>query len=158
MTHLAPLAQQQAALVAALTGQGPLPAGFDAARVRAAADALAFKRARAVAQAWPSVRAMLGADFRASFAAYATTAPLPQHGGPLADGRCFVRYVGARVPLTDAIKLQALSIDLRYRQTAAGLLSRRGPQVRVAWLSQARCVVVAIGERLFRLRLPRLRR
>jgi len=158
MTYPASLAEQQAALVAALTGQGPLPAGFDAARVRAAADALAFKRARAVAQAWPSVRAMLGADFRASFAACAASAPLPQHGGPLADGRRFVRYVAARVPLTDDIKLQALSIDLRYRQTAAGLLRRRGPHLRAVWLSQARCVVVAIGELLFRLRLPHLRR
>lgn len=152
------LAEQQAALVAALAGIGDVPAGFDATRVKAAASALAFKRARAVAHAWPSLRAMLGDDFRACFAAYAATAPIPQQGGPLADGRRFARYLATRMPLTDEARLQALSIDLRYRHTSAGLQPRRWPHIRVAWLGNARCVVVAGGDRRFSLRLPRLGR
>jgi len=152
------LADQQTGLVAALTGNGPLPPGFDAVRLRAAADALAFKRARAVAQAWPSVRAMLGAEFRACFAAYALTAPIPQLGGPLADGRRLLRYVAARMPLNDDARLQALAVDLRYRLTAEGLLRRRWPKLLFAWLPGARCVAIGFGDRRFRLRLPRLGR
>jgi len=152
------LAEQQANLVAALTGKGPLPPGFDATRLRAAAAALAFKRARAVAQAWPSLHAMLGNDFRACFAAYAAQAPIPQHGGPLADGRAFVRYVAARMPVTDEVKQQILSVDLRYRQASTGLLRRRWPQLRVAWLRGAHCLLMGLGDRRFRVPLPRLGR
>ena len=46
MSPRAELADRQAALLAALVGSGPVPAGFDAGRVRAEADALAGKRAR----------------------------------------------------------------------------------------------------------------
>jgi hypothetical protein len=42
----AELADRQAALLAALVGSAPVPAGFDAGRVRAEADALARKRVR----------------------------------------------------------------------------------------------------------------
>jgi hypothetical protein len=110
------------------------------------------------AQAWPSLRAMLGDDFRLLFAAYAETAPLPQQGGPLADGRRFVRHVAARIRLTDDPRMQALSVDLRYRQTSAGLLRRRWPQLRFAWLPGARRLVVGFGDSSFRLRLPCLGR
>jgi len=143
------LAERQAALVAALAGAGDVPAGFDAARVRAAASALAFKRARAVSQAWPGTRAMLGDDYRKRFAEYASIAPIPQHGGPRADGRAFVRYLGERMPLRDDVALQALSVDLQ---------ARSWPRVRAAWLHDAQCVVVATGDYRVRLRLPFLRR
>jgi hypothetical protein len=46
MSARADLAQRQAALLAALVGDAPVPDGFDAGRVRAEADALAAKRAR----------------------------------------------------------------------------------------------------------------
>jgi hypothetical protein len=149
------LADQQAALLAALAGNGPVPAGFDAARVRAAADALAFKRARAVAKMWPSLHAMLGDDFRERFAAYAGTTPLPVHGGPLADGRYFARFLANRVQLSDEAKLQVLSIDTRYRVTASGLISRRLPSLHAAWLRNSGYAVVTFGARRWRLRLPR---
>jgi hypothetical protein len=42
----AELAGRQAALLAALVDGGPVPAGFDAGRVRAEAEALAAKRVR----------------------------------------------------------------------------------------------------------------
>lgn len=142
------LADRQAALVAALAGAGEVPAGFDEARVRAAAAALAFKRARAAAQAWPDVHAMLKDDYRKRFAEYAAVTPIPRHGGPLADGRAFVRYLATRMPLSDDVTLQALSVDL----------TRRWPRVRAAWLRDARCAVVAIGVHRVRLRLPFLGR
>ena len=152
------LADQQAALVAALAGTAPAPAGFDADRIRAATDTLAFKRARAVARAWPSVHTMLGADFRERFAAYAATTPLPAQGGPLADGRRFVRFLAKQMPLSDGTRLQALSIDVHYRQTVEGLERRYWPNVGAAWLPDSHNAVVALGSHRFRLVLPRLRR
>lgn len=152
------LAEQQAAIVAALTRNGPVPDGFDLDRVQAAADALAFKRARAVARAWPGLRAMLGAELRARFATYVSHARLPEQGGPLADGRAFVRWLAGQMPLADDVALQVLSVDQRWRQTARGLVPRRGPRVGFAWLPDMQCAIVAIGARELRLRLPRLRR
>jgi len=148
------LAEQQAALVAALAGHGAVPAGFDPARVRAAADALAFKRARAAAQAWPSLRTMLGEEFRARFAVYAATTSLPQQGGPLADGHRFARCLAPHLPLTDAARLQQLSVDMGYRSTPGGLVPRRLPWLGVAWLAQSRRLVVAFGTRRYQLGLP----
>lgn len=46
MSARAELADRQAALLAALVGGGPVPAGFDLGRVRAEGEALAAKRAR----------------------------------------------------------------------------------------------------------------
>jgi len=149
------LHDQQSALIAALAGNAPVPAGFDAGRVQAAASALAFKRARAVAQAWPSLRVMLGDDFRARFGAYAASTPLPQQGGPLADGLRFVHYLARQMPLADEVKLQQLSVDARYRRTRTGLSPRRYPRIRVAWLAKARCTVIALGAWRFRLQWPR---
>lgn len=152
------LAAQQAALMAALAGSAPPPAGFDATRVRSAAAVLAAKRARAVARAWPGVRTMLGDRFGARFARYAATVPLPAQGGPLADGRAFVRCLARDMALPDDVRLQVLAIDVRYRRTHAGLAPRRWPAARATWLPQARSAVVAIGTRRFWLVLPRLRR
>src|SRR5262249_43998696 len=138
------LADQQAALLAALASAGPVPDGFDALRVRAAADALAFKRARAVASAWPSLRAMLGDDFRATFAAYGAAAALPAHGGAIADGRRFARFIAQQMRLSDDARLQALAIDAQYRESDDGLVRRRIPALRAAWLSRRGCAVIAV--------------
>ena len=149
------LAEQQSALMAALAGKGPVPDGFDATRVGAAAAALAFKRARGVAQAWPSLRAMLGDNFRTHFADYAATSAVPQQGGPLADGRRFARYLAHRMPLGDAARMQAVALDATHRLTTAGLVPRRLPALRLAWLPRSRALLVAFGGRLFRYALPR---
>lgn len=151
------LADQQAALVAALTGNGPIPPGFDAQRVQAAAGALAAKRARAVVQAWPGLRTLLGSGLRVRFDAYAARVPLPELGGPLADGRAFVRALRAQMALTDDVRLQALAVDQRWRVTRRGLVRRRVPRVGFAWLRTLRGVTIAIGTRELRLVLPRLR-
>ena len=71
------LAAGQAALVRALVGGGPVPGGFDPGRVRATSTALARKRAREVARAWPALAAELGEDFTGEFLAYAAGRPPP---------------------------------------------------------------------------------
>ncbi len=139
----ASLAERQAALVAALTGHGPVPAGFDADRVQAAADALAAKRARGVAQAWPGLHVMLGEAYRTRFDAYALASPLPPWGGPIVDGRRFVAALALERPLHADVALQALAFDQRWKLTEQGAVARRWP--RVAVLRVGAMLVVAVG-------------
>lgn len=148
----ASLAERQAALVAALTGHGPVPAGFDADRVSAAADALAAKRARAVVQAWPGLRTMLGDTLRARFDAFAAATPLPAWGGPLVDGRRFVAALARDAALHPDVALQALAFDQRWRLTAEGATERRWP--RFALVRVASTLVVAAGRAEWRIALP----
>lgn len=84
------LAARQAALVAALVAGGPLPAGFDAQRVGAAAAALRRKRAGEVARAWPLLAADLGTGFRPRFATWAEGRP---SAGSFADGFAYARFL-----------------------------------------------------------------
>lgn len=149
------LAEQQAALIAALMTQAPAPAGFDVERLRAAADALAFKRARAVLHAWPGLHRSLGETYRVAFAAYAEAHPIPALGGPLADGRAFVRDLAAKVHLADDVRMQALALDTRFRSTRAGLVRRRVPVPHLAWLRDAHAVALAFRSRVYRFALPR---
>ena len=93
------LAGQQAALVAALVAGADVPAGFDAARVRAATDALLRKRAGEVAAQWPALRASLGAQWYPSFAAWAAGRP-PL--GSLRDGWDFARSRTDLAPMAAA--------------------------------------------------------
>jgi hypothetical protein len=138
------LAAQQAALVTALMARGEPPAGFDAARLRAAAASLARKRARAAARAWPGLAQALGPRFGGLFAAYAEAVTLPHQGGPLADGRAFAGWLAARGELPEAARLQAMAVDLHYAATRTGLVPRRRPTVRVAWLRRSRRLIVAV--------------
>jgi hypothetical protein len=138
------LAAQQAALVTALMARGEPPADFDAVRLRATAVALARKRARAAARAWPGVARTLGLRFGGLFAAYAEAATLPRQGGPLADGRAFARWLAARGELPEAGRLQALAVDLRYTANPDGLVPRRWPTCKAAWLHQSRRLIVAV--------------
>lgn len=152
------LAKQQAALVAALSGRAPAPAGFDRSRLSAATDALARKRMAAVARAWPQLARALEKRFPDCFGAYASATTLPEHGGPLADGRAFARWLEAHRELPSAGALEALAVDLQYVMSPHGLVRRRGPVVKFAWLPQLRRLVVALripwhGEYSFRIPL-----
>ncbi len=136
------LAEQQAALLAALAGQGPVPPGFDAERVQASARALAHKRTHAVAHAWPGLTAALGRDFPDRFATYAAAVPLVAQGGPLADGRGFVAWLqaagkAAGSALGDDVWEQVLAVDLRLTATPTGWLPRRWPCLRAVRLPDA---------------------
>jgi hypothetical protein len=153
------LAARQEQLMRALMEQGPGPEACDTARLRATAEALASKRAQAVARAWPGLAADLGEGFRERFDLLMAQVPLPHAGGPLADGRTFARLLARRGELPDAGRLEAVAVDLRYLPWKGGLVPRRG--IALAWtqLREPRRVVVGLrlpwlGERWFTLRLP----
>lgn len=137
------LAQAQAELVSALLGDGPIPAGFDASRLRAAGMALATKRVREAAQAWPDLSRDLGERFTELFTAYAAKTPYPACGGPLADGRSFIRYLQARMDLPAAARLETMRVDLFFVRRCDGLVPRHGPVLRAALLSHPRRLIVA---------------
>jgi hypothetical protein len=137
------LASLQAELVAALTRQAAPPAGFNATRIAAAASALMTKRMRAVARAWPELGEAF-AGFAARFQEYALSNPLPHAGGPLADGRVFVRWLSHRLELESRICLRALAVDLRYVASASGLTPRRRPALGIARLRDSHRLIVAV--------------
>lgn len=137
------LAKAQAELVNALLGKDSVPAGFDASRLRAAEMALAAKRACEAAQTWPDLCRDLGERFTELFAAYAAVTPYPACGGPLADGRAFIRYLQARMDLPPAARLEAMRVDLFFVRRRDGLVPRHGPVLRVALLSHPRRLILA---------------
>jgi hypothetical protein len=145
-------ATMQAEVVRALTEQGTSPRGFDLGQLRAAALALAAKRAQAVVRAWPALARDLGKRFEERFAAFATTMPLPREGGPLADGRAFIRWLAQSEDLSEEARLRVLAVDLRCATKGGGLVRRSGPAVAAAVLRRPHRLVLAlrlpwIGER-----------
>jgi hypothetical protein len=132
-----------------LVARGELPLGFDAARLSAAAASLVRKRVRAASRAWPGLARALGPSFEELFTLYAGEAPLPRVGGPLADGRVFAQWLAAREELPEAGRLQSLAVDVRHALNLDGLVPRRWPAAKTAWLPQSRRLVVAVW-------LPRL--
>jgi hypothetical protein len=153
----ADLAKAQARLAAGLVRGTPAPE-FDAARLQAAAVALLAKRRREVRLAWPNLAGALGERFEMHFTAYAGRTPLPAHGGPLADGRAFARYLQQHGELPQPGRIEVLRCDLHYASTSTGLLPRRGPVLRTALLRCPRRLVLALhfpwlGERWLWLRL-----
>jgi hypothetical protein len=150
------LAEAQAAFLRALTGRAEVPPGFERSNVEAAAEALASKRRRAVARAWPSLARALWKEFRERFEAFARVTPLPARGGPLADGRAFVESLSGELVLPETVCRQRLAVDLRFRQRGDGLVPRRGLSVVHGVLPGARHILLGIrwagwGERWFRL-------
>src|SRR5262249_47592483 len=137
-------AAQQAALVKALTSGTAPPADFDVARIEAAAEALARKRCRGVARTWPALRRALAESFEPRFAAFSAATPLPEDGGPLADGRAFARFLAAAGVLPEEARLELMAVDLSYVSTNRGLLPRRGFTMRIAVLRRACRLVLGI--------------
>src|SRR6516165_8321899 len=115
------LALLQAKLLRILVGKESAPAGSETQRLRAAADALAKKRRQSVARAWPALTRALGTRFNDHFTEFAAQTSLPNMGGPLADGRAFVRYLAQTGDLPEAARLEALTVDLHYLACPGGL-------------------------------------
>jgi len=138
------LAQRQAELVAALARGSPAPAGFDRERLRLAGESLARKRAGAVARAWPRLTVALADRYPTLFSEFASAHPLPSHGGPLADGRAFARWLANRGQLADAGKLETLMVDLHFVSGPQGLRPRRGPALKAVWLGERRRLVLGV--------------
>ncbi|MCT9931645.1 hypothetical protein N5079_15635 [Planotetraspora sp. A-T 1434] len=94
------LAAAQADLLAALVAGGPIPEGFDVARVRIQAHSLMAKRRGSVARVLPGLVRALGGTFAKEFAAYAEGRPKPA-GGSRADARAFLDWLGSEGRLPD---------------------------------------------------------
>ncbi|TDB74769.1 hypothetical protein E1264_40660 [Actinomadura sp. KC216] len=71
-----------------MTAGGPMPEGFDAEAVRAAAYGILLKRAGEVARAWPALAASYGPSWRKAFVAWAAERPTQ---GSFRDGWDFAR-------------------------------------------------------------------
>jgi hypothetical protein len=85
------LAARQACLLSALVTGTPAPEGFDRARLRVQARALAAKRADVIAKIAPELPRIMGAQFRGEFLAYAAEHPLT--GGYRQDALAFARQL-----------------------------------------------------------------
>ncbi|MER5479489.1 DUF692 domain-containing protein [Streptomyces sp. NPDC002734] len=81
----------QASLLSALVADGPVPEGFDRARVRVQARALAAKRAGIVAKVAPELPRILGDSYRPLFVGYALGRP--QSGGYRRDALDFAEHL-----------------------------------------------------------------
>jgi hypothetical protein len=138
------LAAMQAELVSALAGRAAPPPGFDVDRVRATAAALVTKRQCGVARTWPGLAEALGDRWVERFDAFAAMSPAPHIGGPLADGRAFLRWLAATGDAPEACRLQMLAVDLRFVTTTTGLMPRRGPALKIVQLHQPRRLVMAM--------------
>jgi hypothetical protein len=130
------LAAEQAGLVRALVGGGPVPGGFDPDRVAATAAALARKRAREVARVWPVLAADLGEGFTARFVADAARRPPPARGGTLADGLAFARALARQGRLSPNARVEAM--------LAAARLSARPVRLAVTLAGPPRRLVVTV--------------
>ena len=126
------LGRQQAALLAALLSDGPLPAGFDAARIQAAARGLEAKRKHAVTNAWPILSDALGDRYSRLFDAYTASNTLPTQGNAQLDGYLFCEWLaGCREFPREAV-IERMRFDLHYFVSANRVRIRRGPRMLVA--------------------------
>ncbi|MFG2037182.1 hypothetical protein [Dactylosporangium sp. NPDC048998] len=123
MTPPPDLAARQRALVAALVAGGEVPAGFDAAAVRATTAALRRKRAGEVAARWPFLAASYGDAWIPTFAAWAAGRP---PNGSLRDGWDFARAAGATLPDLAREELAAREAEYAYDGESAPVPRRRG--------------------------------
>jgi hypothetical protein len=143
--HRAALAESQAKLAAALAG-GQIPNGFDADRVKLAAQALIAKRRRVVAHLLPTVATSLGEQFVILFDAYVETEPHPPDERGIGDAAGFLRRI-SESQLIDSARIEVLFFRLRHGRLAAA-----------TWLPQKRAIAVGLripfaGSRVVHLRL-----
>lgn len=87
------LADAQAELLRAVLADGPTPAGFDALRLHAQANALRAKRRRVVAALRPDLPANLGDRFGPLFDEYAHTNPRREGVTARDDAAAFARWL-----------------------------------------------------------------
>jgi hypothetical protein len=102
----------QEALVAALVAGAPLPEGFDAVRVGAAARALLRKRAGEVARAWPGLAVSYGSEWPKVFASWASERP-PR--GSWLDGWDFGRAHREALTRDAAVELALCELGWAHR-------------------------------------------
>jgi hypothetical protein len=141
------LAESQERLVAALTGAGPVPPGFDPEGVTAARTALSNKRERAVASVFPATAAALGPRFAPLFAMHARAVPLPA-AGPRADGELFLEGLHCRGELPENSQVDRFWCLIRRRIVAfVWLPEKRQLLAGVRIGSRVRVMALAFGLR-----------
>ncbi len=141
------LAARQAALVAALVADGPVPAGFDPERLAVARRALVRKRAGAAAVRWPLLAPALGPDWPAAVAASVEGRPPVD---ALDDGWRLARARHRRRGLGPAAVVELAEREVTLRRTRADPpVRRRLPAAR--WTGHG--LVVQVAGRV--LHLPR---
>jgi len=151
------LESREAELVRALYGGAPAP-GLDASRVATTAEALARKRARAAARAWPALTAALGDEFDVQFIAFAQTHP-PPDGGPVADGLAFSLALRLRQRLPDKASAELMIVAAQVKLRRGRLVPRRMPRIGATIVGRPRRLLVAAywpsrPTRLIAIRLP----
>jgi hypothetical protein len=109
---VADLEAAQAELVAALTGVGPVPVGFDAGRLEIARKALLRKRSGEIARTWPLLASSLGDRFLPRFAEFAVHRPT---SGSWRDGWDFARQLAATSALPADARLELAERELVWR-------------------------------------------
>jgi hypothetical protein len=124
----ASLAAGQAAVVAALVADGPVPPGFSADLVRATREALLRKRAGEVAHMWPLLAASFGTQWTARFAEWAAGRP---PAGSLRDGWDLARSLGSSLAPLGSVELATREARWRYDGTRAPRRRRIPAVVRV---------------------------
>jgi hypothetical protein len=128
-----------------------VPGGFDPGRVRATSTALARKRAREVARAWPVLAAELGGEFTGRFLAFAAGRPPPARGGALADGLAFARALAGQGHLPGNARVEALLAAAHLSPSPARLAATlAGPPRRLVVTVRA----PGLGDRCLSLPLP----
>ncbi len=152
----AKLRAAEAALMRSLVGREAAPEGFDQSRIEVAAKTLAIKRAHSVRSAWPALSRHLGESFPDRFNEYAREHALPCEGGPLADGRAFVRRLSRTEALPSEVRLETLAVDLRFRETSDGLTPRGSFSVKCALLTRPLRLILALRAPLIKERWLRL--
>ena len=145
------LAERQAELIRALYG-GPPAEGLDPYRVKLASMALADKRARAVARAWPALARGLGAEYPERFAAYARVTP-PPDAGSVADGLAFSQILARERRLPDDARIERMLVTSDVKLRHNRLAARRGPRLAATVTGPPRRLVIVasvppIGVRL----------
>jgi hypothetical protein len=108
------LAARQQELIAALVADGPVPDGFDPARVAAVRLGLARKRLGGVGQHFPALAAAVRADpalWRSYVAWHLSHPPRPQ-AGYFADGAALVDYLDQGGLLPAAATREALMLRM----------------------------------------------
>jgi len=99
------LAARQREVMAALVAGGPVPAGFDGARLEETGASLARKRFGVMRRAWPRTVESLGEGARTLFEEFARSHPLrddPPDGPEEPDGLAFTGWLAVRGQLPDA--------------------------------------------------------
>ncbi len=117
--------------------------------------ALADKRARAVAKAWPSLARGLGDQYGERFAAYARVTP-PPDAGALADGLAFSGVLARERRLPDDARIECMVVTARVKLRNNRLTARHGPWLAATITGPPHRLVVIVSVPPARIRLVAL--